>query len=87
MTMEMYTEEMPKEIDVQIWPADKVVEKLGINQRLFAQLRSTGRFGPEPLGISTKTSLFFSSTEIMNWLRAGSPKRADWVKKRGCSRF
>ena len=56
---------------------------LGISRSKLYQLLSTGRLGPRPIKLDSKT--LFVRAELEAWTAAGCPPREQWQSQRQAS--
>lgn len=53
---------------------------LGISQRAFYSLLSSGRIGPLPIHLGRRT--LWRRNELESWIQAGCPARQQWLSEK-----
>ena len=53
---------------------------LGIGERFFWAMHSTGELGPLPIKLGKRT--LWSRFELTEWVKARCPKREEWVNRK-----
>jgi len=63
------------------WTLDDVAYHTRLSVKTLRRMLASGRFGPRPVVIGGRGQRFFRE-EVLAWLRAGCPRRADWEIER-----
>lgn len=58
---------------------------LGIGERFFWSMHSSGELGPLPIRLGKRT--LWSKFELENWVKARCPRREEWVTMKGDDQY
>ncbi len=61
--------------------AEQAANLLGIGERFFWSMHSSGELGPLPIRLGKRT--LWSRFELTEWVRARCPRREQWIESRG----
>ena len=71
----------PRELERLALPAPDAAKLLGISERHFWSMHSTGRLGPRPIALGRAKR--WRVDELRAWLAAGAPSRDKWLAMNG----
>lgn len=66
--------------DALLLSAAKAAGLLGVSRSLFYGLHSSGRLGPLPIKLGSRS--LWRRAELAEWVRAGCPGREQWQRKK-----
>jgi len=61
--------------------AEQAASLLGIGERFFWAMHSSGELGPLPIRLGKRT--LWSRFELTEWVQARCPRREQWIESKG----
>jgi len=70
----------PNNLTALLLSAEDAAVLLGIGERFFWSMHSTGELGPLPIKLGKRT--LWSRFELEEWVRCRCPRREEWVNRK-----